>query len=86
MAVELNPNQFRARLNSGAPLVKGVRGRTQALMNMTPQAREVATLKTAARAKNALKAKQNIVNRSSGVLTGSTGKTRRFTVGERRVN
>jgi hypothetical protein len=39
-----------ARENKGAPLARGVQGRTQATMNMSPRNREIANLKTQARA------------------------------------
>jgi hypothetical protein len=39
-----------ARENKGAPLARGVQGRTQAVMNMSPRNREIANLKTQARA------------------------------------
>jgi hypothetical protein len=39
-----------ARENKGAPLARGVQGRTQAVMNMSPRNQEVANLKTKARA------------------------------------
>ena len=87
MAQQLNPSQFKARIAAGAPLAKGVKGRTEATMNMTPEARSVADMKTKVRAeRKALGAKgTNIVTRSSGVVTGSTSKTSKFTVKPRRV-
>lgn len=39
-----------ARENSGAPLVRGVKGRDQAVNNMSTRNREIANLKTQARA------------------------------------
>ena len=38
------------RMAKGAPLARGVQGRTQAVMNMSPRDRMIAESKTAARA------------------------------------
>lgn len=87
MAQQLNPNQFKARLAVGAPLVKGVKGRTEATMNMSTEGRAIADMKTKVRAeRKALGVSgTNIVNRSSGIVTGSTSKASKFTVKPRRV-
>jgi hypothetical protein len=73
------------RAKAGAPLVKGVQGRQQALMNMAARAREVAEYKTRLRAENSNKGKPygNIV--TPGTVTGSTGKEKKFGVTEKRV-
>lgn len=91
MAVPIkNPKQLARRAAAGAPLAKGVKGRQEAVMNMDPNAREVAELKTKTRAaipkSNKGKPNSNIVNRYSGVVTGSTRKTNKFTVKAKRVN
>ena len=69
------------RINAGAPLVQGVKGKAQALGNMTPQAREVAQLKSKVRATSPNKGKPggNIVNKTTRVTTGSTKKSAKFT-------
>jgi hypothetical protein len=85
MASSLSPKQFKARAAAGAPLAKGVKGRQEALMNMDSNSREVAESKTRARSTSPTKGKQNIVNRYSGVVTGSTKKATKFTVREKRV-
>jgi hypothetical protein len=88
MAVPVKkPKQLAKRAAAGAPLAKGVKGRQEALMNMAPNAREAAEIKTKVRSatpKNA-KGKQNIVNRYSKVVTGSTKKTSKFTVRAKRA-
>lgn len=71
----------KARLLAGAPLVKGVQGKQQALMNMDARGREVAQLKSQTRANRPdRKGKPggNLVNRYNDVVTGSTSKSRRF--------
>lgn len=71
----------RARLKAGAPLVKGVQGKQQALMNMDARGREVAQLKSQTRANRPdRKGKPggNLVNRYNDVVTGSTSKSKRF--------
>jgi len=75
------------RAKAGAPLAKGVKGRTQALMNMEPRAREAAEAKTKVRATRTQKGTphSNVVNRYNGVVTGSTRKTSKFTVKPKRV-
>ena len=80
-----NPKDRAKRAAAGAPLAKGVKGRTEAVMNMAPNAREAAELKTKARAGSPTKGKQNIVTRYNGVVTGSTKKTSKFTVKAKRV-
>jgi hypothetical protein len=78
---EREAKERQARANAGAPLVKGVKGRDQALGNMAPKAREIAELKTKARANRPdRKGKPggNLVNKYSGVVSGSTGKAKRF--------
>ncbi len=75
------------RAKAGAPLAKGVKGRTQALMNMEPGARMAAEAKTKVRANRSQKGtpNSNVVNRYSGAVTGSTRKANKFTVKEKRV-
>ena len=75
------------RAKAGAPLATGVKGRTQALMNMEPGARMAAEAKTKIRAGRPQKGKphSNIVNRYNGAVTGSTRKTTKFTVKEKRA-
>lgn len=90
MAVPIkNPRQLAKRSAAGAPLARGVKGRQEAVMNMSPQAREAAELKTKTRAATPKSVKgkpnSNIVNRYSKVVTGSTKKTEKFTVKAKRV-
>jgi len=82
MAVKPSTGKSRVkRLKAGAPLAQGVKGKAQALGNMTAQDREVAQLKSKVRAINPNKGKPggNIVNKTTGVITGSTKKAAKFT-------
>jgi len=83
-----NGEDRNRRLRASAPLAKGVKGRTEALGNMTPQARNIAELKTKARATSPTKGKPggNIVNKTTGVATGSTAKDAKFEVKPKRVD
>jgi hypothetical protein len=69
------------RAKAGAPLAQGVKGKTQALMNMEPNARFAAEAKSKLRATNPNKGKPggNLVNKTTRAITGSTKKATKFT-------
>jgi hypothetical protein len=72
--------ELAKRAAAGAPLVKGVRNRQEALANMDNKGRMAAEAKTRLRpiSPSRGKAHGSLVNRYNNTVTGSTRKNRKF--------